>query len=97
MVGQPLVHQLLDDLFITIKSVSLIKRPFIIFQPKPGHTFQDGINGLLRGTLSVGIFDTEHKPAPMFAGMKPGIKRCAGSAYMEVTRGAGGKAGAHFS
>ena len=43
-VGLVFIQQLLNDLGVTVETVGLVKRAFVIIQPQPVHTIQDRFN-----------------------------------------------------
>ena len=40
------IQQLLDDIIVAIESIGLVKRAFVVFQPEPGHAFENGVDRL---------------------------------------------------
>ena len=90
----PRLQQLLDDFAVTVKTLCLVERTFIVIQSQPVHTVKNRLHGFFGRTLPVGVFNAQNKLAAVFAGKQPGKQRGTGTTDMQVTGGTGGKAGA---
>jgi hypothetical protein len=63
--------------------ISTLLRTLIPVESQPVKAIQDDLFGLLGVSAVVGILDTEHKGAPMLAGIDPVEEGGAGSPDME--------------
>jgi hypothetical protein len=88
-------EHLADHFAIAIHALHLIKRTLIMIKTQPLHAIQNGLHGLGRGTLQIGVFDTQNEGAAKTTCISPRKQRGAGAAKVKVTGGAGGKAGAN--
>src|SRR5690606_7131862 len=95
MIGAAVGEHLVDDLAIAVEALRLVVRTLVRIEAEPGHAVEDGLDRLLRGSLQVGVLDPQHEGALVMPGIGPGEERGAGPADVEVTRRAGGEAGAH--
>ena len=90
-VGLALVQQLLHLGAVQIHALGLEEGPLVPGKAQPLHGGHDFIHVLLGGTLGIGILNPEHEGAAVMAGKQIVEQRRAGTADMQIARGAGGK------
>jgi hypothetical protein len=84
---------LLDHFFITIHTLHLVKRAFVVIQPHPVHAVENRLYRFRGGALQICVFDTQNEGAAMFAGISPGEQGGAHATNVQIAGRAGGKTG----
>ncbi len=85
------LEELLGDLPVASGSRELKDRLAVPIQPEPGQPVEDRCDGLGRGALTVGIFDSQAKYAARMPGVEPVEQRRPCAADMKITRRRGRK------
>lgn len=60
-IGRSRLQHLVNHRVIAIKTFGLEIWAFVPFRVQPVHTIHDGFNGFRRGTLKIGVFNTQHE------------------------------------
>ncbi|SAP49591.1 Uncharacterised protein [Klebsiella oxytoca] len=95
-IGRARLQHFINDGVIAIKTLGLEVRALIPFQAQPVHTIHDGFNGLRRGALKIGIFNTQHKLTAVVTCKKPGIESSTRAANVQIACRAGREASFDF-
>ena len=86
-------EELVCDLGMPGSATELERRLTVPFEAQPVEAFIDGLNGVLRRTLAIGILDAEEELALLLARIGPREQCRAGAADMQVAGGRRGEAG----
>ncbi len=84
-IGCSRLQHLVNHRVIAIKTFGLEIWAFVPFQVQPVHTIHDGFNGFRRGTLKIGVFNTQHEFTAVVTCEKPGIKSSTRAADVQIT------------
>jgi hypothetical protein len=94
-VGVARVEQALQDLLMAIGARDLRDRALVVVDLQPAQRVEDLLDVLGRRALAVGVLDAQDERAVLPARDEPVVEGGAGSADVELSRGAGGEADAH--
>ena len=86
LIGVTGGEKLVDDFEMTLHVLGLVEDLFIIVEPQPLHALEEHLDGLRRGTLEVGVLDTEQELATRVASEKPVVDRGTDVADVNLTR-----------
>ena len=93
LVGMALVEQLLCNLRMTLRPVGLEQGRRVVVETEPIQPVDDLVDGILRGSLAIGVFDPQQRLAAMMAGKEPVEQRSARAADVEISCGRRREAG----
>jgi len=83
-VSMPLLKQPIDHFLVTVETLGLEERPFVVLEAEPGHALEDGVDRFRGRAFKVGVLDAQNERAAMATGMKPGEERGTGTTDVEV-------------
>ena len=89
-------EQLIDDFLVAGETVHLIDGTFVVVEVEPLHAVENDLNGFLRRTDLVGVFNAQQELAAEVAGDGPAVDGGARRAEVHHARRTRGDAGANF-
>ena len=83
-ISSALFQHLIDHRVVAIKTFGLVVRTFIPLQAQPVHAIHNGFDSFRRGTLKIGVFNTQHELTAVVTCKKPGVKSSTRAANVQI-------------